>query len=292
MSQIISYSNPTVSDVRGTGAQSPTDGNSSLQILGSNFGAVGKAKTVLAWASPSNSRLTFQAHDCRVLQDHILIGCATAEGVGAALSWQVYIDGLNSTTPLTAYEPPVITAVSLVLPAVTASTQGGTVIVVDGYNFGPWVDVVTVTISAGAVEAGVSVDGVVTPSLTSTVLSTSNCSITVRHRRLQCALPAGVGTLSSVAVTVLDQTSVFSNVHLVYAQPIVATVSPPSWSPSSSTTVTLSGSGFGTASATAMVCQWTVHNVSEVLCRRWSCSGLRPRRHRGIRWHAYDNVIL
>ena len=207
---------------------------------------------MLAWASPSNSRLTFQAHDCRVLQDHILIGCATAEGVGAALSWQVYIDGLNSTTPLTAYLPPAVTSVSL-SAAASANTQGGTVMIVDGDNFGPWVDLVTVTASAGAVDTSMTADGVLTPSLTSTVLQTSNCSITVRHRQLQCVLPAGVGALSSVAVTVLGQTSVFSNVHLAYAQPIVGTVSPSSWSPSSSTTVTLSGSGFGTSSATAMV---------------------------------------
>ena len=268
--QIISYSNPTVSDVRGSGTQSPTAGNSSVQILGTNFGAVGTAKTVLAWASPSNTQLTFAAHDCRVVQDHILINCSTASGVGTALSWQVYVDGLNSTTPLTSYLPPTVTAVSL--SSATASTLGGTVVIVDGDNFGQWSQLVSVDVHIGtAAAATVNAAGVATlqsPNLLASakVLPTTSCNLTVLHRQLQCFLPAGVGILTAVSVSVLGQSTVFTTTNLTYALPVVTTVSPQSWSPSSSTgtSATLTGSGFGSSSSDVKVpcCREPVRAVS------------------------------
>ncbi len=78
-----------------------------MLLLGSNFGAVGAAVTVRAWAVPTalppGEDLSFEATGCTVVEAHVTVNCTTAPGIGSALSWRVYVDGLLSTVPLSSY---------------------------------------------------------------------------------------------------------------------------------------------------------------------------------------------
>ena len=83
---------------------------------------MGFASVVMAWAVPSQSSdttLTFWGINCSVVEPHFGINCTVPAGFGATLSWQLCIDGVNSTSPLSSYAAPVIastTATSLSLP--------------------------------------------------------------------------------------------------------------------------------------------------------------------------------
>ena len=81
--QVLSYASPMINNVYGPGLHAPTNGGVMVELVGSNFGAVGVARTVRAWASPSAlppGELLFEAGNCTVVQDHVTIVCDTAPG--------------------------------------------------------------------------------------------------------------------------------------------------------------------------------------------------------------------
>ena len=57
------------------------------------------------------------------------------------------VEGLRSTVPLSAYQPPNVTAVRL--SEAFANTTGGTLITITGSNFGTFVSFVTVSVDVG-----------------------------------------------------------------------------------------------------------------------------------------------
>ncbi len=70
-SQLLSFANPMISDVFGSGLHSSTAGGSYVLLHGSNFGAVGFSTDVRAWATP-----TYAAPHAPVL----CVRCAQAAG--------------------------------------------------------------------------------------------------------------------------------------------------------------------------------------------------------------------
>jgi hypothetical protein len=198
----------------------------------SNFGPADGTTQVIAWASPSiNDSLVFFASNCSVVEAHDTIMCSMPPGVGAVLAWRVVVEGQSNGVPLSAFGAPTISSAALVEAGVeTAQTTGGTVMAVVGENFGYLIDVVVVSITAGA---GTMVAG--------------PCNFTVPHREVWCTLPPGVGTISRVSIAVLGQTGSLNNpVGLAYAAPTARAVTPDVWPADvASLSVTVTGTGFG-----------------------------------------------
>lgn len=114
------------------------------------------------------------------------------------------------------------------------------------------------------VARAVYLGGVTLPATASTCLPLTACAILTPHTLVSCVLPAGVGPLTLLSLTVLDQTAELANPGLSYAPPTVLAASP---SPlvlntqmGSGSGVTLFGNGFGTF--TQWLSAWLVANVT------------------------------
>ncbi len=108
---------------------------------------------------------------------------------------------------------------------------------VEGVNFAGLVDYTRVTITT---PGGVS--------------EAKDCVLVTPDTLLQCALPAGTGVVTQLAVTVLDQTGTLDVVGMAYARPTVSSVIPGTWSTDvTSVTVTVRGSGFGSPAQSRLV---------------------------------------
>jgi hypothetical protein len=119
--EILSFSGP------GAGAGS-TAGGDAIVITGLNFGPTGGAyepkvevhytarvvTTPPGGAAATVRTLFFSAQGCTVTTAHEVITCRTSPGAGAALSWNVVVDGVASVTPTTSYCAPSVTNVTLV----------------------------------------------------------------------------------------------------------------------------------------------------------------------------------
>ena len=213
------YTNPTVNSVEGPGVLAPTRGALSVTLRGSNFGTVGGyvasagmtttgSNVVQAWARPTSGvPLVFNATNCTVVEDHVAMNCTVSGGIGGSLSWSVSVEGLGSTVPVSGYEPPVVTSVTLSEP--TANTAGGTWITVNGDNFGSFIDYVTVSISmgGGGTKSRTLFGGIQAPDPGSLVVVCGNCSLAEPHTSVRCAVPAGAGAITMVRVDVLGQST-------------------------------------------------------------------------------------
>jgi hypothetical protein len=233
----LSYAPPTIADVAVPGMTLvPLAGAVTVLVRGSNFGPVA-GTDLRVWAVPAADQTkVFLARDCEVVEAHVTIRCTLGSRLGAKLNFRVRVEGQDNTLPQISLAPPRVARVSLV-GAAFASTRGGTLVVVEGDNFGDSVADVRVLLvtSGGAVDAG-------------------NCTFVSPDTQLQCALPLGLGAISRVSVTVLDQTGALDVTGLAYAPPTVASVSPPTWPTDvTSMTVTVTGSGFGSPELSGLV---------------------------------------
>jgi hypothetical protein len=228
----LSYAPPVINSLGGEGAAGGrTAGGAFIFLRGANFGPA-NGTAVTAWASPvADDTLVFPGLDCAVVEAHVTIRCTVAPGIGAALSWRVVVEGQANSMPLASYAAPVLHAVEFAEAGVTvADTQGGTRVLIRGDNFGSDVRyaAVTVTTPAGATPV-------------------PGCALTTNHTALTCPLPAGVGVLSLVTVTVLGQAAALAPVGLAYTSPAIAGVVPGAWPTDlAGAVVSLTGSGFGT----------------------------------------------
>jgi hypothetical protein len=197
---------------------------------------------IVAWASPTSvSSLAFRASNCSVVADHVTIRCEAGPAAGSALVWRVEVEGLSNAVPQSSVAAPAVTAAEFMPEAGAvvphASTLGGTWLRVLGVNFGP-------VVSENRVH-------VVTPA---GVLATENCSMPVSDAELVCRLPAGTGAITAVTVTALDQSASLATTGLAYAPPLIGTVVPGVLgTDTTSTPVTVKGSGFGTTTQSSQV---------------------------------------
>ncbi len=234
----LSYSPPILFGLDGRGASNgPTVGGSTVLLRGSNFGPSAGGGQVAARASPAaDAALVFFAENCSVVEPHVTIQCDLPAGLGTALSWDVSVEGQGNTRPLSSYAPPAVRNASFAAPGTAfADTKGGTAFVLDGANFGPFVNRtrVTASVPAGEMEA-------------------LNCTLLTPHTRLQCLLPPGAGAISQFTVTVLGQSVSWPVSGLVYAPPVVSSVAPAALGTDvSSQAVRVTGTGFGPLSGSA-----------------------------------------
>lgn len=86
--------------------------------------------------------------------------------------------------------------------------------------------------------------------------------VTVPSTVVHCTLPAGQGNITSVSLTVLDQTATFVVTGIAYDAPHVTTTAPSPLVLTSdlSSSITLSGSGFG--ASPGQVTAWLVVNTT------------------------------
>jgi hypothetical protein len=247
-----------------------TQGGDEIELEGSNFGPVGEAGVIVAWSIPASlpsaytslsSWLVFPALNCSVIQDHVLMRCFTTGGVGGALTWRVSIEGQNSTVPKSSYGYPTINSVTLLSSRV--STLGGALIRFTGMNFGSMSSVVSGNVWFGSVSTGtIHTGGVQLPSYAGLSATLVNCSVVSQHTAIVCALPAGVGRISKLSLTVLDQSTSFTPANLSYDAPVVSSTNPnPFVLPTDVRNgISLSGSGFGWTVASVAV--WLTANTS------------------------------
>jgi hypothetical protein len=179
--------------VDGPGAISALAGGQPIYLLGSNLGPVDNTTSVTARASPANSDLlVFEAVNCTVTRDHVNVTCITTESIGTSLSWRVVVEGQSNTLPVSHVAPPTITGVALE-GGLFANTTGGTPLRVLGRNFGsrPAFVLLQVTMAAAVVDR-------------------IPCNVSTSDVALLCALPAGLGLITKVVVSVLGQDAAFS----------------------------------------------------------------------------------
>jgi hypothetical protein len=235
----LSYTQPAIASVSGVGAtRGPAAGNATILLLGSNFGPADNTTSLVVWAVPAaNDSLAFPAVDCAVVEAHVAIWCTTGALKGASLTMRVQVEGLVNTMPQITVAGPEVRGVALHGGALVAATTGGTLLTIDGINLSNDVEHTQVTISG---PAG--------------VVDVPGCEMVVRDTRLRCVLPAGVGAITSVAVTVLGQRGALDVVGLAYAAPTLEAVSPASWTTDlPSMTMVVRGSGFGSPALAALV---------------------------------------
>jgi hypothetical protein len=131
-------------------------------------------------------------------------GTGFSNGLGFTL--QVVAGDQNSTTVLLRYPPPIVTDMTS-----TGTTRGGTLITINGFNFGQ---------KALAVQIGraTTVQG------ETTAPGFQNCTNVVRisSKRITCLSPSGTGVGLRVRVFSADQMTEPSNVLFSYLAPTVA----------------------------------------------------------------------
>jgi hypothetical protein len=259
----VSFAAPIILALEGPGATgASTAGGASITLTGSNFGPTDGNISVSAWASPTaHGGLVFPGHNCTVVKDHVAIQCEVAAGAGTALSWRVVVEGLANAVPLASYAPPSLVAVNFTdVGIIHASTTGGTRLSLLGHNL--WHEVAYVEVA------------VTTPAGTARA---SACAYAVNHTTLVCVLPAGVGAISLVSVTVLGQTATLAPHGLAYEPPAAVSVSPSTWPTNVASLpglVTVMGSGFGSLNSSGLVSvRATPLNVSG-LCDSGQGSGV------------------
>jgi len=135
------YAPPSVETISGAGASesgASTNGGELVVISGQNFGPSDSVvkelynTTYLDGVTYGPTGQEYAAQGC-VVDGHSQVTCETAPGVGEFLVWRMQIRGQSSPLySFTRYAPPHIETVS----PLTFPTNGGTVITIEGTNFG------------------------------------------------------------------------------------------------------------------------------------------------------------
>ena len=161
----------------------------------------------------------YNATACRIVTESTVITCQASQGVGASLVFRVTVGGgqwskISSAT--LSYTAPSIHALNGTAAHRDTSalpTVGGTVVTVEGDNFGS----LHTTVSAHYSNPLLS-------DLAGTNFSSADCSVTIAHTTVQCTTREGVGWGHAWTITVADwakphhQTSAVSTSTTSYAR--------------------------------------------------------------------------
>jgi hypothetical protein len=153
------------------------------------------------------------------------VQCALPDGAGRDFTWNIFVDGQQSTGPSTSYAPPAILAVldsggSEVLNSLGtgANTLGGTVLYVTGQFFGP------LNYSGTGLPLVQNVSMSNSPS--NTVLLPSTSWTLVSQTLMMVTLPPNFGLNYVLLISVADQFTTTSS-RFDYGSPIVLGVQTP-----------------------------------------------------------------
>ncbi|KAH3766163.1 protein serine/threonine kinase [Pelomyxa schiedti] len=201
LSPVIFWSTPT-----------DTTGENVTTISGTGFGPLGTNIAVYIGGQSCNK--------ARVVSPHSQITCYPPAGYGSQKSLVVVVpansDGSQNASAFFSYNLP------LVISATSSPTDGSIPTVITGYNFGPDVTAIDVTISGA---------------------ECTNISLLVPHKQLSCYPPAGAGADNVVQVQIPEKSpqvgyaSVFS-----YQRPTISSVG---MCATSGCTTLLTGANFG-----------------------------------------------
>jgi len=130
-----SYSAPTLNYFEGQKMGAVTDGGEFVTLVGLDFGD--DSSLVSATFGPNG--VEYIAKDCKIDPNylHSKIKCELPPGIGAELTWTVYVDGQASKVPTTNYKIPVVTNLTGRPLEDGASTEGFENFTIHGYDFGP-----------------------------------------------------------------------------------------------------------------------------------------------------------
>jgi hypothetical protein len=151
----------------------------------------------------------FVADNCSVFTPHDTLECNTSAGAGRTLKITVVVDGLVSAAPVTAYKEPTIEAVSAPPrgASVGFSTRGGEPMVIEGTDFGPYLD------DGASYLDAVGYGGVTLPA--------ALCNMSEPHTEITCQTLPGVGANLHVDVIIGNQPSTNLGVDMSYAEPVL-----------------------------------------------------------------------
>ena len=202
-----------------------TNGGNEVILVGNNMGPIDSGTTHVTVVSATFGLVgtEYTATNCRVTKQNTEVTCVVPEAgdpsklSSVGLKWiltVVSVDGVaknhvTTSTAVTSYLPPVITAVT---GADTLSTTGGENIVLTGTNFGD-------TSSSIYVSYG--------PIGMETMYAAKDCVVTVAHTEATCKSVEGYGKDMSFQITVLRQSSVLTLYSYGYGVPVITAVTGP-----------------------------------------------------------------
>jgi hypothetical protein len=227
---LLSYARPIITSV--TGAPLATTGGTNITLTGLYFGTTGVV-TVITYGP-------YMSLPCTTIVADTKMSCPSVIGVGINYGISVVIDTVTySQSPTTAsdllvsYSRPVITNVTTTND-VPLSTTGGTIITIKGNSMG---------------TAGLDVVVRYFYGLVSTMLTATNCIVTVDDTEVQCTTQPGVGTNLIFNLTMAGQSSIRFGSNVSYALHDVTSISSTSGGEGMSimggTYAVLTGTGFG-----------------------------------------------
>jgi hypothetical protein len=172
---------------------------------------------------PRRPHLPFQADFDNCLRDHVghaWVSCFEVQGVGVSHAWVVNVSGLASapSTQTTSFLPP--QPLSVYGPGGhNANTDGGQVVYIDGFDFGP--------VTASSVAPGGGLVSVAYGPVTSPFkYAASRCVVsvaTLAGSTLSCVTVEGTGGDLMWTVTVGNQTAADQVGPTSYGWPVIAT---------------------------------------------------------------------
>ena len=242
-----------------------------MTITGSGFGPVGLTPSPVGrvtYSTAGQPGTVYTGSHCAVTVSDVQMVCTTTAGVGGRLIWTVVIAAQASVNPRTGYRPPEVTALALLLPngttssdtgvLSTLSTRGGQTLVFIGRYLGPSSPLQLLSAAVARNGAGQS-------------LSTTACTVADEAQTTAtCVTPAGVGAGYTWSLVVAGVTSVASGDVTSFAPPTVTAITAAgagalSGLPTAGGVVlTLSGTDFG-ADGLSVAVSWNGEDVPGVL---------------------------
>lgn len=198
----ISYQPPNITSI--SAGNVSTAGGSVITLTGTNFGT---SPIVLIGGNPAT--VSTSTHTSAIV--------VVPVGQGTNKTVQLIAGGISATSSLS-YSPPSISSLSYA----SAPTSGGTLITLNGANFGG----ILASTSASLNGAVVTVDS-------------------VSHSKLVLQLPAGSGSNLPLTVTVSGQIS--NTTQFSYEPPAIDSIIASSLPTAGATSITLTGKNFGTS---------------------------------------------
>jgi len=149
---------------------------------------------------------TYNATNCVVVEDHVKIKCDFAQGAGKTQEWIVTVGQQGSLTPSSSYHSPVITSITGA-GAMNGKTNGVQEIILNGLNFGPYLNGANVSYGVQGEEY--------TPT---------NC-VVVSHTQINCVTVPGIGINLLWRVTIRHQSNELIKTSS-YAAPTIHSITP------------------------------------------------------------------
>lgn len=205
----LDYDAPVIDSIQGL--DGPTAGGTTIRLVGRNFGN-GLAVTVFVGNAGRLPVVGFS-------QTHV--ECRLPAGRGAAVPVRAVVAGQPGNERPYRYGAPVVLSVD----GQGGATVGGSVITINGTNFG-----------ASAADLEATIGG--------RPCSTASSTGSVSHVQFTCTLPPGQGGAETVRVVVAGQPSNVDRSY-AYAPPVLATVGGAGGPTRGGTRVSLAGTHFG-----------------------------------------------